>query len=126
MFKPLRWLSEKLNSETIIKSNLNIIGIEKKLDPQTEVFIFRIVQEALNNVRLHSKATSVKSTVIFEPKKLKIAIEDNGIGFSSKTTNAELGSMGKLGLLGIQERVYALNGLFRLNTDTGKRNQYFY
>ena len=76
-----------------------------------ELSIFRIVQEGLNNIWKHAKATeasvSLKPTT---PRLLLISIADNGQGMGKKFDIAKLGTDGHYGLLGISERVALLGG----------------
>jgi len=59
----LRWLTDCLNHEGGIETEVVVHGAERKLSSETEVTIFRIVQEALNNARRHSKATEAVVTL---------------------------------------------------------------
>lgn len=60
----------------------NVSGEPIFLDSQKELVIFRIIQEALNNIIKHSKATEVKIEIQYYHDNVSIKIEDNGIGFS--------------------------------------------
>lgn len=96
-------------------------AINEVLKPAISLTVFRIVQEALNNVLKHSKASSV--TVILEgiDKKLSIIIFDNGIGFNAETvkmTGPEF--TGGFGLFSMKERVALLEGEFKIVSEEGK------
>lgn len=116
----LRWVVEEFNKVSGIKTSLEIYGIEHKLSPEKEVTLFRIVQEALNNIRRHSQATVSKIRISFDADMVKITIQDNGKGFSLEQTRGELATNGKLGLIGMQERTQLLDGKFQLNSDPGQ------
>lgn len=83
--------------------------------PETiELSIFRIVQEALSNVRKHAQATAVTVTLTHtSPRMLKISIADNGKGMADGFDLSALTDKGHYGLLGVSERVALLGG--RLN-----------
>jgi len=86
-----------------------------ELDSQQSVALFRIIQEALNNVAKHSRATELR--VIFEHKENKLILEivDNGIGFDENhKKNAD-----SYGLIGMKERVFLLDGELTIK---GKKN----
>ncbi len=90
-------------------------GIDETIKPVISLTVFRIVQEALNNVLKHSESKT--ASVILEKidNKLSIVIYDNGIGFNSKTvnmTNKDLS--GGFGLFSMKERVALLEGEFNL------------
>jgi signal transduction histidine kinase len=116
----LRCLVDRLNYEGGIKTRVVVHGTERKLNSETEVTIFRIVQEALNNVRRHSKATEAEVILEFAPESLEIRVQDNGKGFSLNEIIGELAASGKLGLLGMQERAKFLNSTFNIYSEPGK------
>ena len=116
----LRWMVDRLDNESNINSRFIMTGTLRKLIPQTEVAVFRIVQEALNNVKRHSKANTVVVNLKFTAKYLTIIIEDDGIGFSPPKRFNGLATSGKLGLLGIKERTNYLNGELKIHTRLGE------
>ena len=86
-----------------------------RLPEATELSIFRIVQEGLNNVRRHAKASAVQIGVQHtSPRALMVTIEDDGLGFTGGIDMANLSKSGHFGLLGISERVALLGGRMRL------------
>ncbi len=86
-----------------------------RLAESTELSIFRIVQEGLNNVRKHAAAQD--ATVLLEytsPRRLMLSIADDGRGLPTDFDLARLSSEGHYGVLGITERVALLGGQFRI------------
>ncbi len=75
-----------------------------------ETTIYRIVQEALNNVRNHAKATRVSLKVEFRENKVMVKLADNGKGFDVPRTLEGALAAGRLGLWGIRQRAQALGG----------------
>ena len=74
--------------------------------------LFRIFQESFTNILQHARADEIKVILVKENTILRLSIQDNGIGFNAhENTDASQ----SLGLLGIQERVYALKGHFSIN-----------
>lgn len=112
----LRWLIVRLDDEYQITTKLIIEGEECKIPHNTEVLIFRIAQEALNNIRLHSGATEAMITMSYSPQKVKMTVQDNGKGFLLPRRLNDFSPKGKLGLIGIQERVRALNGTLDIHS----------
>ncbi|NUM48746.1 MAG: ATP-binding cassette domain-containing protein [Anaerolineales bacterium] len=91
-----------------------------RLPETTELSIFRIVQEGLNNARRHAHATSVQINLQHTtPRNLLVSIEDNGSGFSDEIDLATLSKNGHYGLLGISERVALLGGKMLLKPRPG-------
>jgi len=112
----LRWLVDRLNQEGQIDTRIIIEGGERKIPHGTDVIMFRIVQEALNNVRFHSQATKATLTLRFGPENVEIVVADNGKGFTLPKRMNLLAAKGKLGLMGIQERTRSLNGTLDLKS----------
>jgi signal transduction histidine kinase len=52
----LRWLVDRTNTENSLHMEFSLTGTNQKLPPQTEVHMFRIAQEAINNIKRHSNA----------------------------------------------------------------------
>jgi two-component system sensor histidine kinase DegS len=103
-----------------IKSHLKLIGEEKRLPPQIEVGLFRILQEALRNVDRHSGATEVMVTIGFEIQQTKINIKDNGRGFDLAAVKERLTSTNHFGLVGMQERADLFGGKLEIESGQGK------
>lgn len=97
-----------------------IKGNERPLSKGTDVILFRIIQEALNNIRLHSQATEAIVTLEFTNEGMrKLAVHDNGKGFELPQGVTALPSEGKLGLMGIQERVRSVKGSLSIQSSPG-------
>ena len=109
-----------LNRERKIAARVEITGLQRRLKDEVEVGLFRITQEALNNVRWHSQATHVLVKLGFTPDSVCLSITDDGTGFNLPETIGNLTTNGKLGLINIQERARLLNGVFSLNSEPGK------
>lgn len=116
----LRWLTDRLYQDGKISAKLIINGAQRKLNPEIEVTIFRIVQEALSNVRCHSKATKTVITLTFAPESLKLTVRDNGKGFLPSQRVDNLTAGGRVGLIGMQQRAKSLNGTFDISSQPGK------
>jgi signal transduction histidine kinase len=97
-----------------------VIGDEQRLAPEAEVSAYRIVQEALTNVRKHAfTATRVYVTLQFEPQMLRISVEDNGQGFRTVLVEGD-GEREHLGLVGMRERAELLNGKWAIHSQPGE------
>ena len=91
-------LTKKLEFELKMKN------IENITNPQLEINIFRIIQELINNVLEHSKASRVELTITKTNEFLTLIVTDNGIGFDTSTKYSGIG------LKNIQSRVQYYNG----------------
>ena len=82
------------------------------LGERTNITIYRIVQECLTNIAKHANAKHVKINVVNDAKKIHLTISDDGNGMDENTVKKHLG----LGLIGIRERIQALDGIFYYET----------
>jgi len=91
----------------------------KPIDPpsETKVGVYRIVQEALTNIRKHAGATSVSLLARFDPGHLTLSIEDNGAGFSLEEVRA---ASGHLGLMSMSERARTMGGQLDIQSRPGQ------
>ncbi|MCB0191759.1 MAG: histidine kinase, partial [Anaerolineae bacterium] len=103
------------SERTGIRVNLELDPNLGRLPETTELSIFRIVQEGLNNVRKHAKANTVKVGLKHtSPRMLQITIIDNGQGIVDDFNLSKLARQGHYGLLGISERVALLGGRLKM------------
>ncbi len=98
-----------------IRVDRNINIEEKEVPASLKLVIFRILQEALNNVAKHSKASLVRLSLNKASKKIELAISDNGEGFDVKETPRH-----GLGLVSMRERAEISNGSFAIESVKGK------
>lgn len=86
-----------------------------RLPETTELPIFRIVQEGLNNVWRHAKASNVYITLQHPtPRTLMVSLRDDGVGLTDDLDLTALAADGHYGLIGISERVALLGGRFKM------------
>jgi len=115
----LNWLADELSKDLGIRAEVRA-GKLPALASEMELAMFRIAQEALNNVRRHSHSSEVKISVVSTPSNLKMTIIDNGVGFSISRLNANLAKDGKLGVLGMSERARLIGGNLQILSEPGK------
>jgi signal transduction histidine kinase len=116
----LRWSAERLSHENEIKVEVVVKGKEHRLPPDFEIAIFRIAQEALNNVIKHSKATVATMTLDFMTSDFKLTVRDNGHGFHVPQTVGDFAIEGKLGLERMQQHAALINGTFNIRSEPSK------
>jgi two-component system NarL family sensor kinase len=107
-------LVANFQSVSEIEFSYNATGGSRPIPSRLESGLYRIAQEALNNVVQHSDASWASVTLSTTPEQLDITIEDDGNGF-------EVGSIpkGRFGLQGIQERTRLLGGIVALQSELG-------
>ena len=116
----LEWLTSDLTEHFGINIAIGILGSPRRFPPETELTLFRIVQETLRNVWKHSEASRAWVAVDFGDDKTVLTITDNGKGFELPERIEDLASVGKLGLAGMQERAQLIGGRLMLQSEPGK------
>ena len=115
----LEWLTDDLKQQSGLEVELKVIGTQRRLNPEAELLLFRIFQEASNNVRRHAKASKIEMTLEFNEDRMRATISDNGVGFKPPKSLGELSRIGKLGLLGIEERAQLLGSSLKIKSEPG-------
>tara|TARA_R110002049_G_scaffold125972_4_gene281614 strand:- start:752 stop:1792 length:1041 start_codon:yes stop_codon:yes gene_type:complete len=88
----------------------------KSLDLKTELSLYRIVQESVNNCLKYAKASSITIHLMMYKENIILMIEDDGVGFDSTSTK----SKGGIGLISIKNRVKSLSGNLIIDSSLGK------
>jgi PAS domain S-box-containing protein len=116
----VQWLVKQKSEDSGIEIELKILGKEQRLLPEMELILFRIVQEALTNAGKHAQATAAEVNLEFTDSQVAVTISDNGKGFQLPETVGDLSHSGKLGLVGMHERVSLLSGTLDIQSQVGK------
>lgn len=112
----LRQLTEAFTGRARINIQLSVDG-QCKLPPDAQVALYRIAQEALNNIVKHSKATQAMVTLRLGDT-VRLTVADNGAGFDPAAVTAD-----HLGLKIMRERAEAIGAAFRLYSEPGEGAQ---
>ena len=115
----LEWLTNELVQTTNISTELKVVGPERRFSAEVELLVFRIVQEALTNVRRHAEASGVVVSLEFDEGYTKVSVQDNGKGFAIERGLGNLSHQGKLGLIGMEERARLLRGTLEVKSEPG-------
>ncbi len=102
-----------------IFATVEVLGEARRLPAEVESVLFRIIQEALTNVRKHAGASKVNVRLNFGQSNIYVAIYDNGCGFDMKRGLDDLPRNGKLGVAGMQERARLLGGTIEISSEKG-------
>ncbi|HVU25629.1 MAG TPA: response regulator [Opitutus sp.] len=86
----------------------------KRYDPALETACFRIAQEALTNALRHARATTITVSLTERDQRLRLVVQDDGVGFDATAARARAESGGSLGLLGMHERASLAGGTLSL------------
>jgi signal transduction histidine kinase len=116
----LEWATDATKNEYKINTTLKVTGNRRRLSPEAELLLFRIVQEALRNVGKHAHATLAQVTVEFGESDVSLTITDNGNGSYIPDDLGKLTYGGKLGLVGMRERAQLLGGTLKIDSAPGR------
>jgi len=111
----VRLATLEFSKRYLIYCNFFFTYSEIELDSQHSIALFRILQEALNNIVKHAKATEVNIWLDIIDNKFTMKISDNGIGIDTKKQVRQ----DSYGLLGMKERVYLLDGKLSIISSPG-------
>ncbi|MGQ0602950.1 MAG: GAF domain-containing sensor histidine kinase, partial [Anaerolineales bacterium] len=114
--------ADRFKTQSGLPCEVQAEGEPYRLAPDVEISLFRIMQEALQNVSAHAAARRVVVQVAFEPQILVLTVRDDGRGFdlAAVQSNGVSGNGSHFGLLGMRERAESLGGKLVLNTGPGR------
>ncbi len=119
MVAAIKWLAEEIQRLSGIEIQVKT-GIMPPLPPETQLVLFRIIQESLNNVHRHSGAPKANITAECQGNEIRVTVSDNGRGFKPPRQLSEFASQGKLGLTGMAERVRLVGGRLEVSSQEGQ------
>jgi signal transduction histidine kinase len=108
-------LCEEIRSNKDIIINFSFNELPEKCDNNIKIYLYRIIQEALNNIVKHAEASQVDVSFWFENDIIKLSIADNGKGF-----DAELKRKSGNGIYNMHDRAEILGGTFQITSSAGK------
>ncbi len=105
-----------INATNLLSVKYQSIGMDTRIEKSSEIIIYRIIQELLNNIMKHAAATEAMVQLVKEEGRLSIIVEDNGKGFDTALIKSNKGA----GLSSIQSRVDYLKGRLDIDSKKGK------
>jgi signal transduction histidine kinase len=111
----LKEYCNSINATNLLAVKYQSIGMDTRIEKSSEIIIYRIVQELLNNILKHAAATEAMVQLLKEEGRFNVIVEDNGKGFDA----ALLHNKGA-GLTSIQSRVNYLKGQIDIHSEPGK------
>ena len=109
----LEWLAVEFNRDAGVPCRVEVDLGSRDLQPDVAIVVFRIAQEALNNVRRHAHASGVVVVLRSAEDRQHLSISDDGVGFD--LTRRRKGH----GLLGMEERARLVDGLLEVSSRVG-------
>lgn len=112
----LKEYASSINATKLLAVKYQSFGMSERLQGSSEIIIYRIVQELLNNVLKHASATEVLMQLVREENRLHVLVEDNGRGFDTASLENNKGA----GWTSIRSRVDYLKGRLDIHSEAGK------
>ncbi|MEJ2168153.1 MAG: response regulator [Desulfobacterales bacterium] len=109
---------EQLHPGLKIEQQLDVT--EDEIPEMLKVVIYRVLQEAMNNVAKHSGATRVRLLLIARDNRLELTVADNGCGFDPADKSSDSSAISGFGLTGIADRIQLCDGKFELLSEKGR------
>lgn len=116
----LEMLARELGASAEMGVRFEKEGQPRRLSPEQEMTLYRVAQEALNNIRRHSRAQNVWLSIEFEPDEVAVTIRDDGVGFAAPQQVTDLPRNGHYGLLGMFERADLIDADLSIRSAPGK------
>ncbi|SEM79562.1 Histidine kinase [Chitinophaga rupis] len=115
LVKSIEFELQRLERTNLYKTSFNFTDVQNLMDSQTETILFRTVQEMLNNIVKHARASELEIHLTHENDTINLEIRDNGIGFDPGTLLEKEHSKG-LGLRNIRKRAALIGGTCNINS----------
>jgi PAS domain S-box-containing protein len=113
-------VGEFMNRYERIKVAFSVAGAQKKIFSSLEIVLYRVFQEAMNNVAKHARAQNVAVSLTFSYPSIILMVADDGVGFDTqRIALPKTRREGGIGLLGMRERIAAVDGNFTVRSEPG-------
>jgi signal transduction histidine kinase len=114
----LQTLCNNVIKETNLNGSVEILGLDKRLNRKKEIYIYRVIQEALSNIIKHSGATEFSIILMKDKEQIRTIVTDNGCGLNGDLNKKD--TLNGFGLLNIKERTEGLGGIFKIDSNEGE------
>jgi signal transduction histidine kinase len=114
----LRWLAQQHQQRTRIE--VEVVDYSNGVSGEVAIACFRVAQEALTNVVRHAQAQHAWLELSKRESTVELVVRDDGVGFDVTTARERAARNGRLGLLGMSERVQILGGSLEVDSQPGR------
>lgn len=101
----------------ILNINMEITGEPVRFTPQSEIYLYRVIQECFSNILKHAQVDQASLYMCFDPNMLTIIVRDQGVGFDS---TAGIMEEKAFGLIGMKKRIDHLGGKMKITSKQGE------
>jgi signal transduction histidine kinase len=120
LIKALEMELEKMKKPELFRISFNVTGSPIFMDSQKELVIFRIVQEAFNNILKHAKANHVLLQLYYNEDHMEATVQDDGAGFIPGQLSDNGTAKHHSGLMNMKKRAQLINGSCAIDSQPGK------
>lgn len=120
LVQAIDWYAKMRMREANIEVETWVLGKERRPSPEVEVMVFRIVQEAINNIVKHAGATRASVSVNYREDAAVVTVEDDGCGFCPLDCTAQGATAKHYGLLGMKERAALIQSELEVASEPGQ------
>jgi two-component system, NarL family, sensor kinase len=111
---------EKIQKTNLFETSFNYADVEFHINPNNEIFLFRIIQEILNNIIKHSKAKNINAELIYKEQSIIFTFTDDGVGFDVRETMQRPSPSRGIGLTSMVNRAKLVGGQLSVISQPGK------
>ena len=116
----LEMLARETSDNNSLSVNFQKSGQERRLAGEIELVLYRLAQEALNNVVRHAKASDATLRITYAEDEVELEVSDNGIGFQIPNSPTDFAPSGHFGLLGMHERAELIGAQLKIESALGE------
>lgn len=115
----VRWYVQRYAERSDAAVQLELGEFERRLDPDLETTLYRVLQEALTNIARHARARNIHLRLQCTPTEIIAYVEDDGVGFDVAAVLDHDRHIGGAGLLGMRERIALMGGALTVVSEPG-------
>jgi signal transduction histidine kinase len=119
LLESLQGVTDAFAKRTGIVPETDFSADLRQLSDSQQIALLALIREALSNVRKHGDASTVKISIASDPEGIRAQVSDDGRGFDPETTGPRAARAGRLGLVGMHERVRMLGGQTQIQSRPG-------
>jgi signal transduction histidine kinase len=117
LVKALEFLCQTINEASPVALQLQVYRMDRELDQERKVGLYRVVQELVNNALKHARATRIDVQLLGHPTSVVLLVEDDGAGFAVPASDTPRTSYG---LRNIETRIKSLGGTLAIDSRPGQ------
>jgi two-component system NarL family sensor kinase len=120
ILEAVRFELEKIEKTNLFTTAFNCADYTFRLETENEIFLFRIIQEILNNIIKHSRANNIQVSFFCKERFIVFTFADNGVGFDVREALQKSAANRGIGLTSMTNRAKLIGGQLNINSQPGK------